>query len=302
MNLTRSLRTIKCYMVGIVLVGALVVAAITAKADVVTYSYVGSPFAGTSTPGITGAMTLDTTQYIPQGDDYLFNFYHGIEALSFTSQVVGLSLGLPNLVGLYYEGGEIDPSGKITGWALYFSNNGPYMNITSHDGDVAAKVVNGSWVMGSTPSPGSWTRDSIYTETGNAGNYLAPQIVNTVSNGISGNIGGANTADAYSFYWPGGDMNLTEIDNPAFLSAQLFEGSSSLTLPIPLSNGPTLIDANLSPGKYVLQLTDSGADPPYEIIFNNPISSPSSVPEPSTLLLFASGLVGLAAYRRFKEA
>lgn len=124
--------------------------------------------------------------------------------------------------------------------------------------------------------------------------------------GIAGDIGGTHTTDAYSFYWAGGSMSLTEMSGPT-LYASLYDSQGDLldTLGTLGLTGSTPID--LASGDYVLQLTSNSSDPPYDITFNEPIgglsSGPSTVPEPCTMLLLGSGLIGLAAFRKkFKKA
>jgi hypothetical protein len=195
----------------------------------------------------------------------------------------------------------------------------PYVNVATGDasafggGNLATDIPDFAPYPGNGVSaqPGMWNVTSlgnIYTAIGlpEAPTYLDPQpVTGDDIIEISGDIGGADTVNDFSFYWPGGDLSLTELDDPAFLSAQLFQGTS-LTSLIALSNNPTLIDSDLSPGNYVLQLTNtSSSDPPYGILFNDPISSPtsvpSSVPEPCTLLLFGSGLLGLVGFKLRKK-
>jgi hypothetical protein len=115
--------------------------------------------------------------------------------------------------------------------------------------------------------------------------------------GIAGDIGGTHTTDAYSFFWAGGNLSLTELFGPN-LNALLYDAQGNLldTIGTLGLNGSTPID--LSSGDYVLQLTGNSSDPPYEIISNEPIGGLSPVPEPAILLFLGPSLVGLAAIRR----
>jgi hypothetical protein len=173
MNFMRRLTGNKVVL-GFVVASALVVAAKTARADLVTYGYVGSPFTGTSGPGVTGTLTLDNTGMTPRSDgSYYYPDGSRITAATLTSTVVGVSLTLSspydaNATAWAWPSPTVtvDLNGQIIGWYLQlfdYSDMSVSANIVTNSGyngyyyDDAAKVVNGNWVQGGSSYPGTWT-------------------------------------------------------------------------------------------------------------------------------------------------
>lgn len=166
MNLTKRLIGNRVVL-GFVVAIALIVAAETVRAGLVTYSYVGNPFVGTDLPGVTGTVTLDNTGIAPtdwgDGTYYYYFSMYSITAATLTSTAVGLSLTLdPPSVQLPIYGAPfflIDLNGHIFNWALELDSYGAYIYTRSDSYDSAAMVVDGNWVSGNTSyqNPGTWT-------------------------------------------------------------------------------------------------------------------------------------------------
>jgi hypothetical protein len=152
----------------------------------------------------------------------------------------------------------------------------------------------------------------IWIEVGDAGGLTTPQfLTGGAFDEIVGSLDITDLEDVYAFHWATttdfGAINLEPVlpdwialslyDFTDHVAGQLIAGSIS-------SSGISV--ANLAAGDYLLRLLfvpDPGADPPYRIAISgstaNPV--PSTVPEPSTLLLVASG-VACCAFRRLRTA
>jgi hypothetical protein len=147
--------------------------------------------------------------------------------------------------------------------------------------------------------PLTWCEGGI-----DAGDKFSPQdIVGGPYFSILGSIGGADTADAFRFAYPGGPVAIfnTLLDTiPAPLPMQLYDNSLVPVLIPPTSAAPgSKFYLSLLPGTYILELTLVGADPPFHVSFSGPpISGVAAIPEPSTWALMLAGLAGILVMTR----
>ena len=155
---------------------------------------------------------------------------------------------------------------------------------------------------------------NTYAEVGDAGDRFNPQsITGSGITQITGNIGAfPDEVDSFKFFFAGGPIQ--------FLGTVFFP-TDGTTVPIPLPltlwhpgdpvipitpnlSGPgSIIFNNLAAGNYIIEATFL-LDPPFTIGILNPadslqvIAAPISVPEPGSLLLLLTGLMGLLGLRR----
>jgi hypothetical protein len=131
-----------------------------ARADLVTYNYVGAPFAGMTTPGVTGTLIIDTEGTLPPDGDHGYT----ITALTLTSADLGWTLTtLSSPSSALYWGSTVQfENGQITTWALGLVNASNDTFIETYGPgypqyDNARRVVDGEWVQGTSYSAGTWT-------------------------------------------------------------------------------------------------------------------------------------------------
>jgi hypothetical protein len=155
-----------------------------------------------------------------------------------------------------------------------------------------------------------------YPEAGDAGDRYTPQNVEPGPwSGFSGSIGDGSpkdTADAFRFYFEGGDFSVrirfpdpNESDNgepgeggqESDLTAKLYTDADRDNALVSLTD--------LNAGNYVFELVYIGDDPPFSVTLIEPnggfpqlINAPQATPEPGVLALMLAGLAGLAAFRR----
>lgn len=167
---------------------------------------------------------------------------------------------------------------------------------------------------GATTFPGTFV--------GNIGNGATDikQIGNAGTTGLASVTVAANPS-IYSFFWAGGTVLIQEklgnngigdaidVELDALASqASTVPASTVSSIQIPFSTGPsglyTVFSGLLAAGYYAVDSylsVNNVEDPYYQINFTTPapgIVAATAVPEPATIILMASGLVGLAARRR----
>lgn len=169
---------------------------------------------------------------------------------------------------------------------------------------------------GSTTLPGTDVGTVGFT-TGDVDEIGNISLYNSGSGGAF--VNSSNNPSIYEFVWGGGTLDITEeignngtaldgIDVELGLeSSNTVNSNGSLSseiasINIPYSSGPsgfyTVYDASLASGTYVLDTYLAGADigdPNYQADFS---AGTTSVPEPASLALLGTALVGFGAIRR----
>ena len=148
----------------------------------------------------------------------------------------------------------------------------------------------------------------IWIEVGDAGGLATPQFLTGGGfDEIVGSLDVTDLEDVYAFHWAGttdfGAINVEPV-LPDWILLSLYEFTDHVAgqlIATSVSSAAGISVQNLAAGDYLLRLLfvpDPGADPPYRIaISGGTADAPSTVPEPSTLLLVASG-VACGAFRR----
>ncbi len=157
---------------------------------------------------------------------------------------------------------------------------------------------------------------TTYVEVPDAGDHTNPQSI-TLSGvtQIIGTIGDLDCPDvgdcydAFKFHWSGGDfgafasVDFLPVGGPADLLNGPFRTPAALVLfdltPTPLAGpGNPISYSSLPPADYILELAFAAFDPPFTIGILEPgtLDPPSSIPEPSTLLLLGSTLAGFSGF------
>jgi hypothetical protein len=202
----------------------------------------------------------------------------------------------------------------------------PLPAFTVNKGDMIAAVIE-NYYMYSGDTAGLNLNVQISGDAQGSGGTLAdPEVLTSISGGVDGTLdpSSSHSSDAFEFYWGGGDFGGAAATNAVFGTTSVSGGfASGLALGLfsfpaesPIGSLTVLNNSaasgsfdfgSLSAGNYVLQVTDlnSNDDPPYNIVFNGSIDPPSSgpapVPEPISLMLVGTCLLGLSGTikRRF---
>jgi len=154
----------------------------------------------------------------------------------------------------------------------------------------------------------TYDEGSFYPDAGDLSN---PTYLPVLSSGqwwskITGSVGPNDQVDAFTFYWSGGNFVLS-IQNTAdpgsagglrfSVYTPMYTWGPSPELKPGDSNG--LNATYFQPGDYTLAIVYDSADPPYVVDFGSDdgglVLGLPTVPEPSTLIFFGGGLLGLVA-------
>jgi hypothetical protein len=136
------------------------------------------------------------------------------------------------------------------------------------------------------------------------GSFLAPVLLPPGPvQSVSSPIGGDGAIDFYELYWPGGAFDaiasIAGANPNGSYDYELFNPDGTLNMDLILDASDDFsatISETLPEGFYEIGIVaDSPFDPEFTIDFATPVEgvSPSSVPEPSTVPLLASGLATL---------
>jgi hypothetical protein len=184
------------------------------------------------------------------------------------------------------------------------STNGSITGPAAISTDFAFPTSAGSFVLNSVVGNSTFTALSTLTQTG--GTLTNPATFTQSGVGqISSTIGGLGSEASYEFAWLGGAFAATaSVAGASPTGSYLFQLSEPgnpgtvidrETLDVTDSFSATISDALLAPGDYVIALlADSPNDPMFTIDFATPVNGTAAaktVPEPSSLLLIAPGLI-----------
>ncbi|MGY6276157.1 PEP-CTERM sorting domain-containing protein [Methylomonas sp. MgM2] len=152
----------------------------------------------------------------------------------------------------------------------------------------------------------------LFAENGDAGDVYSAQAITGAYQGFAGNLDVDDTADAFLFYFAGGDFGATGLFYPgdpispeALFFALFYPPDPILPTdpiaPIATADANGLLSVlNLAAGNYIIEAALSPAfDPPFTIQLIGPttaqpitVTAPTSVPEPATWTLIALGILG----------
>jgi hypothetical protein len=302
------------------------VAAPTAKAGSITYTYQGNDFASfttspspyTTSDAITGSFTIASAlaDNLTAG-----NITSNVSTFSFTDGAVNTLI--PSNTGDQTFLFSTNSQGNITAWRIGLitnvaapNNNAVFTcngisgvnNCTNFPID-ESYVHNGQSTGYNESDPGTWT-STLNGFQGGPGSMPVFLLSGPPVAEVTGTIGGLGSEDYYSFLWAGGAFSATASITGANTGASyLFSegvagtcsGGGTATLNGSDSFSSTIATANLAAGQYCIGIdANNSNDPAFALTFNTPVEGVAT-PEPSTVVLLSAGL-GMIVLRLTKRS